>query len=232
MSAAPPRPGDVPQLRIPLVPDGRLESELAGAPRRPLVDVGGSPEAGPRTLLALAASSRALAVLFESDAEPPLQVTAPGGGSVYDDECVEIFVADPGDPSAYLEIVVNPAGARYGAEVRNPDGSRATWSLAPGRLPAGLSVDVTGEPAGVPPAAWTWWRCRLEVPWSSLSAAGLPPEPGEERRLNAFRIARGRTTRFQALSPTLRASPPDFHVPSRFARARFEEPPSPAGPAC
>ena len=222
----------IPVLRISLVPDGRLGPELAGAARVPLVDVGGSADPGPRTLVALAASPRALAVLFEADAEPPLRVTSPEGGPVYEDECVEIFVADPDDSTAYREIVVNPAGARYGAEVRNPDGSRATWSLAPGRLPAGLSVDVTGEPAGAPPEAWTRWRCRIDVPWSSLSAAGLPPSPGEERRLNAFRIARGRTTRFQALSPTLRASPPDFHVPSRFARARFDEPPSSFGPAC
>jgi hypothetical protein len=232
MSAAPPRLGDVPLLRVPLVPHGQLDPELAGAPRVSLVDVGGSPEAGPRTVVALAASPRALVVLFEADAEPPLRVTSPAGGPAYDDECVEIFVADPGDPAAYREIVVNPAGARYGAEVRNPDGSRATWSLAPGRLPAGLAVDVSGEPAEFPPGAWTRWRCRLEVPWGSLSAAGLPPSPGEERRLNAFRIARGRTTRFQALSPTFRASPPDFHVPSRFARARFGEPPSSFKPAC
>jgi len=235
MVVSPPGPSfadGIPVLRISLVPDGRLGPELAEAARVPLVDVGGSPDAGPRTLVALAASPRVLAVVFEAEAEPPLRVTSPAGGPVYEDECVELFVTDPGDPAAYREIVVNPAGARYGAEVRNPDGNRATWTLAPGRLPEGLAVDVVGEPAGASPASWTRWRCLIEVPWRSLSASGLPPLPGEERRLNAYRIARGRTTRFQALSPTLRASPPDFHVPVRFARALFEEPPSSFKPAC
>jgi hypothetical protein len=235
MVLGPPGPSaasGIPLLRIPLVADGRLDIALVGAERFALLDVGGSPEAGPRTRVAFAASPRALAVLFDAEAEPPLEVTSPDGGPVYKDECVEIFVADPGDPAAYREIVVNPAGARYGAEVRNPDGNRATWSLVPGRLPGGIAVDVTGEPAGLSPAGWTRWRCRIELPWSSLSVSGLAPLPGEERRLNAYRIARGRTTRFQAVSPTLRASPPDFHVPSRFARVLFEEPSSSFEPAC
>ncbi len=222
----------LPLLRIPLVPDARLDPELAAAARLPLVDVAGSPDAGPRTVVAFAASPRALVVLFEADAEPPLRVASTTGGPVYEDECVEIFVADPEDPAAYREIVVNPAGARYGAEVRNPDGSRDTWTLVPGRLPAGLAVVVSGDPPGALPAAWIRWRCRIEVPWSSLSPSGLAPAPGGERRLNAFRIARGRTTRFQALSATLRASPPDFHVPERFARVRFVEPSSSFRPGC
>jgi hypothetical protein len=217
---------EIPVLRIPLVPDGGLGAALAGAARFALVDVGGSPEAGPRTLVALAASTNALAVLFEAEAEPPLSLTAAAGGAVYEDECVELFVADPDDPAAYREIVVNAAGARYGAQVRNPDGSRATWTLAPGRLPAGLEVDVAGEPPEGKPESWARWRCRIGVPWGSLSASGVAPSPGAEWRLNAYRIARGRTTRFQALSPTLRRSPPDFHVPVRFARALFVRPPS------
>ena len=50
------------------------------------------------------------------------------------------------------------------------------------------------------------------------------PAEGEERRGNATRVARGRATRYLALSPTLRASPPDFHVPTRFARLAFRGP--------
>ena len=221
MSAPP-----VPRLHLPLVPDETLRPTLAAAPRIALSDVGGGPAAGPPSRVAFAASTRTLVVLFEVEAEPPLRVAAPDGGTVYEDECVEVFVADPGDPAFYREVVVSPAGARYGAEVRNPDESRETWTLRPGRLPAGLEVEVSGEPAGDVPSRWDRWRCRIVLPWRSLSTSGSLPTPGSERRLNAFRIARGRTTRYLALSPTLRASPPDFHVPSRFARLLFAGPPA------
>ena len=159
-----------------------------------------------------------------STPSPLSRSTASDGGHVYEDDCVELFVASPEDPAFYIEIVVNAAGARYGAEVRNPDGSRETWTLRAGILPAGLSVSVTGEPAAGPPSARRQWKGAISVPWRSISPKGSAPLPGEERRLNATRIARGRSTRYLALSPTLRASPPDFHVPARFARAVFRIP--------
>jgi hypothetical protein len=217
-------PGGVRACKVALVAEADVPEALAAAPRLRLLDVGGAEAAGPEAAVALVASPVALHVLFEMEAEPPIQVTVPDGGSVYEDECVELFVARPEEPFAYREIVVNPAGARYGAEVRNPDESRTTWTLVPGRLPEGLSVAVAGEPSDRPPSEWRRWSCRLSVPWRSLSGAGRPPVPGEERRLNATRIARGVSTRYLALSPTLRAAPPDFHVPSRFARAVFLPP--------
>ena len=208
-------------LEISLVPADRLVEALASAARHDLLDVGGGPNEGPAAAVAFAATTEALHAVFDVDAEPPLALSAADGGTVYDDDCVELFVAAPRDPALYTEIVVSASGARYGAEVRNPDGSRRTWTIRPGILPAGLSVSVTGEPAADPASAWRRWRSAISVPWRSLSPEGRAPRPGEERRLNAFRIARGRTTRHLALSPTLRASPPDFHVPARFARAVF-----------
>jgi hypothetical protein len=208
-------------LTILLAPEQRTERLLAAAAQFRLQSINGREADGPPTTVAFAASPETLHVLFEVASEPPLKVSVADGGPVYEDECVELFVADPLEPATYREIVVNPAGARYGALVTNPDDSRATWSLLSGRLPEGLVVAVAGEPSGGPVSEWWQWSCRLSVPWRSLSASGAAPRPGDERRLNAFRIARGAATRYLALSPTLRASPPDFHVPSRFARALF-----------
>ncbi len=224
-------PLEVRLVEVALVAEGQVPEALSSAPRHRFVDVGGSAPAGPGAAMALVASPTALHVLFEVASEPPLRVTVPDGDSVWQDDCVELFVGRPEAPFSYREIVVNPAGSRYGADVFNPDESRATWTLAPGRLPEGLSVSVTGEPESRPPSEWRLWSCRMVLPWRSLSGPGTPPRPGEERRLNGYRIARGSTTRHLALSPTFRAEPPDFHVPSRFARAVFL-PPSPPSPAC
>jgi len=213
-------PAGVRVVEIALVAEETADRELATARRLTLLDVGGGAAADPEAAVAFVASQTALHVLFEVVSEPPLRIGAVDGGAVFEDECVELFAARPEDPVAYREIVVNPAGARYGAEVRNPDDSRATWTLVPGKLPKGLSVTIAGEPGGVP-TDWRRWSCRISVPWEALSAGGRAPAPGEERRLNATRIARGASTRFGALSPTLRSAPPDFHVPSRFARALF-----------
>jgi hypothetical protein len=199
-----------------LANDEALERE----PAHVLLDVGGGrePEAG--TTVRFGFTSRLFLALFDAPSEPPLTVTQAPGSQVYLDECVEVFLASPATPSLYQEIVASPSGALYGARVRNPDDSRATWRLAPAKGLAGVTASVSGEPAGRPPSEWERWRCLLRIPWSSLPG-GRPPGPREERRGNATRIARGRTTRFLALAPTLRERPPDFHVPSRFARLVF-----------
>lgn len=206
-----------PELRVPRLV---AEEALANAPAHALGDVGGGPGPEAATTVRIGFTGGAFLVLFDAPAEPPLAVARPTGGDVFRDECVEVLLASPGTPSLYQEIVANPAGALYGARVRNPDDSRSTWQLAPGEGLAGVTATVSGDPAGRPPAEWRRWRCLLRVPWTSLPG-GRAPLDGEERRGNAMRIARGRTTRYLALSPTFRDSPPDFHVPSRFARLRF-----------
>lgn len=198
---------------------------LRRAERHALLDVGGVPITPPATTVALAADRERLVVIFEADAEPPLRISARAMNEpVFQDECVELFWAEPDDPARYLEIVVNPRGAVYAARIHNPDASRATWTVTPGRVPQGLRVEIEGEPGGTPPEEWHRWRCLLSLPWTSASAGGLPPVPGSVWRGNLYRIARGRTTRFEALSATGRSDPPDFHVPPRFARFVFAEP--------
>ncbi|HEX7614947.1 MAG TPA: carbohydrate-binding family 9-like protein [Thermoanaerobaculia bacterium] len=206
----------------PIIPVARVVSpaDVAMQPPWTLRGPDGAPARSVETRVRFAATAEHFVVLFESTAEPPLTIERRGGEDVFRDECVELFLCAPHEHFAYREIVVNPSGAVYAARIVNPDDSRQTWNVVAGEPPAGVFIDVRGDPATGPATEWARWNCRLAFPWSSL-LPGRAPEAGEERRGNVTRIARGRSTEFLSLSPTLRANPPDFHVPSRFARFVF-----------
>lgn len=207
---------------VPVVHVAWVESpeEVATQPPWTLGRKDGAPAMNIETRARFAATADLFVVLFESTTEPPLRLEHRDGEDVFRDECVELFLCAPREPFAYDEIVVNARGAVYAARVVNPDESRETWGVVARERPAGTTVDVRGDPATSAAREWTRWSCRLAIPWSSL-LYGSAPVAGEERRGNVTRIARGRSTEFLALSPTLRANPPDFHVPSRFARFVF-----------
>ncbi|MFI5181886.1 MAG: hypothetical protein ACHQPI_10880, partial [Thermoanaerobaculia bacterium] len=180
-------PPPVRTIEIALVTKDGIAAALTAAPRHGLLDVSGAPNRGPGATVAFAATAGAFHAFFEVEAEPPLALSAADLGPVYEDDCVELFVATTEDPAAYTEIVVSAAGARYGAEVRNPDGSRDSWTLRAGILPPGLSISVSGEPVTSAPSEWRRWQATISVPWRSLSPGGQVPRPGEQRRLNAYR---------------------------------------------
>ena len=207
---------------VPIVRVTRVESpeDVAERPSWTLGGVYNAHAQNVGTRVRFAATAELFVVFFESTAEPPLTVERGDGEDVFRDECVELFLCAPHEPFAYDEFVVNPLGRLYTARVVNPDDSRETWTVSRGAPPTEVSIGVTGDPGTLPATEWSRWSCRLALPWSSL-LSGRAPAPGEERRGNATRIARGRSTEFLALSPTLRADPPDFHVPSRFARFVF-----------
>jgi len=198
------------EVDVPAVPAGPLLEALRTLPAHPLADaVHGT--AG-RTRAFLGHDARALHVLFEVDAEPPLASNArQRNDPVYLDECVEVFLCEPGPAGRYLEVVVNPAGIVYAARVVNPDGDRATWQITRGVDVPGLEVTASGDAGSA-----SWWAV-ISIPWA---AAGGTPARGETRRGNLYRIGRGLTTRHEALSPT-RRDPADFHVPAAFAKLRI-----------
>jgi hypothetical protein len=173
----------------------------------PLLDLRGAPAPLPATA-ALSWSAAALEIAFEVGAEPPLLVDR---SPAWANDCVEAFLAPDETPWEYLELVLDAAGGGYAARVHNPDGDRATWKLQPTEPPQGLVARVRGEGS---PEARTRWSATLSVPWSAI---GVVPSRGARLRGNLFRIARGRSTRHLALSPTFRTDPPEFHVPSAFA---------------
>jgi hypothetical protein len=202
-----------------LVPPLAHEADLVSSPSHVLFDVGGGPGPSPSTTVRFGFTQEAFLALFDIVTEPPILVARASGEEVWRDECAELFLASPDEPSLYQELVANAAGSLYVARVWNPDDSRETWDLRPGECLPGVAVSTSGGP-GEDRTQWARWECRFRVPWI-VWPGGRQPREGEERRANALRTARGVTTRYLALSPTGRPDPPDFHVPSRFARFTF-----------
>lgn len=212
------------RIEVPVLgPKTTLGEAWKKLPRHPFRDVSGAAVEPPRTTGALIAGARYLHAFVDAASEPPLALRARHPHApVFEDDCVELFWSDPVEPHRYLEVVVNAEGCHYSARVNNPEGSRSSWSVLPGAPLPGLKIVVRGEPAGAVPRDFVRWRCWIALPWAALGQAG-PPAPGEERRGNLYRIARGVTTRYEALSPTGRSLPPDFHVPWRFATFVFSD---------
>ena len=142
-----------------------------------------------------AATAEYFVVLFESTAEPPLTIERDEGEEVFRDECVEVFLAAAEDSFEYDELVVNPRGCLYTARIGNPDESRETWRVSGGAPRNGILIEVDGEARRRPCDGMDG----VDAAGSSFpgrrSPQGRPPAPGEERRGNAYRIARGRSTR-------------------------------------
>lgn len=214
-----------PVFDVPLLPKTARRGDAQDHLRfRPLGGLSGEPPDERSTRVALVGGVRSLHVLFEVFSEPPLRILARRPQErVFDDECVELYWAEPAEPSRYLEVVVNPEGTRYAARVANPHASRETWHLLPGVPVPGLKVRVEGDPDDALPTEWERWRCWMSIPWAALSPPLSRPSPGDERRGNLTRIARGRSVRYESLVATRRADPPDFHVPPAFATFRFVE---------
>lgn len=214
-----------PVFEVPLLPrSARRGDAQEHLEYHALGGLSGEPPDARSTRVALVGGVRHLHVLFEVLSDPPLRVNArTPHADVWDDECVELFWADAAEPSRYLEVVVNPEGTHYAARVANPHANRETWHLVKGVPVPGLRVRVEGEPDGVLPRDFATWRCGISVPWGALNPPLGRPAPGDERRGNLTRIARGGTVRFESLVATGRAAPPDFHVPTAFATFRFVE---------
>ncbi len=214
-----------PVFDVPLLPKAARRGDAQDRLEfRPLGGLCGEPPDDRSTRVALLGGVRNLHVLFEVISDPPLQVLARRPQeSVFDDECVELYWADAAEPSRYLEVVVNPEGTRYAARVANPHGSRETWHVLRGVPVPGMKVRVEGDPASSLPTEWERWRCWISIPWVTLTPPLARPHPGDERRGNLTRIARGTSVRHESLVATGRAHPPDFHVPSTFATFRFVE---------
>lgn len=141
------------------------------------------------------------------------------------DDAVEVFIApDPSQVFNYYNFEFNAIGTILD---RSPlDGRSSNWN-ADG-VAVAVTIDGTLNDDDDTDIGWT---TEIAIPFSSFEgyAVNLPPVPGDEWRLNLYRIGGRTNPQFSVWSATL-TDRPQYHVPSRFGLVRFSEAgPSPTG---
>jgi hypothetical protein len=131
---------------------------------------------------------------------------------LWTEEVVEVFLQPDLQRPGYVELEVNPLGTMidiFLVDVRKPlryeswNSDRLTWAVQ-------VDGTVDGE------AGDREWTCEIALPLEDLPVP--KPKPGDEMRLNLYRVEKKPAVAGLAWSPTMKN---DFHMPARFGRLVF-----------
>ena len=149
---------------------------------------------------------------------------------LYEEEVVEIFIDPDGDGQNYAEVELNPLNAVFDLLLSKPWSKSgkgyAEWN--PALLSAVQIMGTLNNLADVDQG----WSAEIALPWEGLNSPlldvpgprALPPQPGDEWRLNLYRYEQVRQSgaknevQASAWSPVGKV---DFHVPERFGKVVF-----------
>jgi hypothetical protein len=194
----------VPEASSREIPVPRLSAteRLVALAPLPLLDARDGSAPGLTTALRLGRRGDRLLLRFDCRHRGVVATMREDNADLWREDVVEAFLSFDDPPFRYLELEVNPLGARFSAVVESPNLSREGMTVE--KFPF---LDFQAEV-----------KVR-ERRWSAVLSIPLGLE-GAIFRGNFYRI--DRTSReFSALFPTL-ADPPDFHVPRSFGRFRLE----------
>ncbi|THF74587.1 carbohydrate-binding family 9-like protein [Cohnella fermenti] len=196
--------------------DGNLaKPEWLLAPGASLLDtVTGAVPVQPTTAKLLW-SERFLYVAFACEDDAPNATMTGFNDKLYEEEVVEIFVDDDNDLRTYIEIEVNPLNAVLHYAIHNhPDGHSLAFARTDCRLTTAVRLDPEQRR----------WTAEIAIPFTEFVAARRsPPHPGDEWRMNLYRIDRpqdGSPDEYSAWSPTGEVQ---FHKPDRFGLLIFAD---------
>ncbi len=215
----------VPRATGPITADGKLdEAAWTRAPVLGLSDSMGRREGAEYpTELRLLWDDTHLYVAFRS-VDPDVSCRfSKRDDPIYDHEAVELFlmpkVAAPA-LGPYVELQASPRGVIFDAAfVARRTGMDKSFDAD--QIVA-TAVDGTLDDASDRDRGWT---SEWAVPWTGIRGAGAAPKPGEEWRMNAFRIEK-HTLDGRPGAEYTAWSPPgigDFHHVARFGRLVFGE---------
>ncbi len=218
---------DLPEVVVPratakITPDAvRDEADWAKAPVLRFTDSMGRdvPVRYPTTLRLLYDDEN-LYVLFESQDADITERFSKRDDPIYDHETVEIFImpkiAAP-EVGPYVELQASPGGVIFDASF---EGRRRGMNT---KFNAGQTVGTVINGTLNDPSPDTSWVSEWVVPWKGIRGANGAPKPGDEWRMNAYRIEKHNEDgklkgEFTAWSPPKVG---DFHNVVRFGKMKF-----------
>jgi hypothetical protein len=133
------------------------------------------------------------------------------------EEVVEVFLQPSSKIPNYIELEVNPLGTMldiYLLDTRKPL-HYESWNSEKLRWAVHVDGTVDGKDGD------REWTCEIALPFEeAVTAANLPPKPGDRWRMNLYRVERHPEVVEVAWSPTLQD---DFHVLSRLGEIVFTD---------
>ncbi len=174
-----------------------------------------------RTTVRLLHDETYLYIGFECEDEYVWGTYTERDSSIFGEECVEAFICPSGKIRQYYEINVSPRNTVYDGYVLNastPE-KRDIFSFVDYTCQGLMTrIHIDGE-LGVPGAKG--WSAEYAIPFLSIIGSdNLVPVPGEEWRINLYRIdseKRGELDLYAWSPPGKR----DFHIPWQFGVLRF-----------
>ncbi len=146
-------------------------------------------------------------------------------GPIFQEECVEVFVNPASAAHQYYEINVSPRNVVFDAcilNARTPAHPYASFLGLKEWHAEGLRTVAHVEGNLNQPGEAKSWSAEFAIPFRALlGAPHLPPQPGDEWRINFYRIDTPHNAKSElyAWSTT---EQPTFHLPWRFGWLRFE----------
>lgn len=225
--AGPAPSDDLPEVTIPratgpITPDGRRdEAAWAAAPVLRFSDsMGRGTRIRAPTELRLLYDDENLYVFFDNTDPDITERFSKRDDPIYDHETAELFimpkVAAP-EVGPYVELQASPGGVIFDASF---EGRRRGMNTG---YDAGQKVGTRIDGTLNDPAPDVAWYSEWVVPWAGIRGIDGPPKPGDEWRLNAFRIEKHRVDGEQVGEYTAWSPPKvgDFHNVARFGRMKF-----------
>lgn len=176
-----------------------------------------------RTTAKMLYNARYLYLAFECQDEYVWGTLADRDSEIYTEECVEAFLCPSGKVRQYYEINVSPRNTVFDAFILNGrpcNGPRTNFlGLKEYNCPGLLTNVSVDGPLGARGAKG--WSAELAIPLASLIGAdNLAPQPGDQWRMNLFRIDSPEKDRLEFYSWSITGAN-DYHRPWRFGTLRF-----------
>lgn len=213
----------IPRASGPITVDGRAdEAAWKTAPKLRFADsMGrGTPVKYP-TVLRLLYDDEFLYVFFDSRDADITERYSKRDDPIYDHETVELFIMPKvvaPEVGPYVELQASPGGIILDASFEGRRRGMNKGYDADQTIATRIDGTLNG------PGEDTAWFSEWKVPWSGIRGATGAPKPGEEWRMNAFRIEKhdvgGKLQgEYTAWSPPKVG---DFHNVARFGRMKFD----------